>query len=154
MQKNMSEDRYISILDPSLFKVISLHDIQMQVSIVILTNKFGVSTFQIPSITLVKLEPNDDGVLYCQIMMRSLSSVDLKVTLPCPFRSTTSTLSKLLVTTTLIILYTCPPLHPLPCFSCLNIVKACIKSGIYTSVLATFLLKNIEVHDILTIELW
>lgn len=73
-QKNMSEDGYIWSLDPTLHKVISLYDFQIPVFIVILTNEFGTSTVQIPSIAILRLEPGKNGISYCQIMMRSLSN--------------------------------------------------------------------------------
>lgn len=56
----MSEDDYIWSLDPILYKVISLYDFQIPIFIVILTNEFGTSTVQIPSIAIVRLHPSDD----------------------------------------------------------------------------------------------
>ena len=60
---NMCQDDYLWILGPRLFRVIRLTNSQMQASIVLLTNEFGVYTVNEPSMAIVKIEPSDDDVI-------------------------------------------------------------------------------------------
>ena len=96
MQKNRNEDGSMWILGPKLFRVMSLCDFQMQASTVILTNEYGTSSVQIPSVAIVKLEPTDDSVLVLSDSKDDICIVvDISDTSPFPFRSRDSTPSKL-----------------------------------------------------------
>ena len=67
----------------------------MQASTVILTNKSGTSTIQIPSVTTVRLEPTDDSVLVLSDSEDEICvAVDLSDTSSFSFRSRDSTPSK------------------------------------------------------------
>ena len=93
IHKNMCEDGHAWILGLGLFKVIGLRDSQMQASTVVLTNEFGTSILYLPSVTTVKIEPNDDNVL---VLLDSCDDVchvvDFSDTSPFPCRIRTFTL--------------------------------------------------------------
>ena len=61
--KNMYQDGYVWILGPRSFKIIRLFDSQMRTSIVLLTNEYGASTVNVPSMASVKIESSDNDVL-------------------------------------------------------------------------------------------
>ena len=61
--KNIYQDGYVWILAPGSFRVIGLSDSQMQASTVLLTNKYGASTVNMPTVATVKIEPSDNDVL-------------------------------------------------------------------------------------------
>jgi hypothetical protein len=63
IMKNMCQNGCIWILDPESFRVIGLTESQMQVPTVLLTNEFGASTVNVPSIASIKIQPNDVDVL-------------------------------------------------------------------------------------------
>ena len=67
----------------------------MQASTVILTNEFGTSTVEIPSVPIVKLESTDNSVLvYSDSDDDICVAINLSDKSPFPFRSRDSTPSK------------------------------------------------------------
>ena len=61
--KNMCENGYVWILRLRSFRTIRLPDLLMQASIVLLTNEFGASTVNVPSMATGKIEYKEDDVL-------------------------------------------------------------------------------------------
>ena len=59
----MYQDGYVWILGPGSFRVIGLPDSLMQASTVLLTNEFGASTINVPSMGTIKIEPKEDDVI-------------------------------------------------------------------------------------------
>jgi hypothetical protein len=136
--KNKTDVGFMWILGPFPFRVIGLSESQMQASTVILTNESGTSTFQIPFIAHVKVEPLDDSVFVLSDSEDDIcASVDLSNTSPFPFRSVHSTIFRLPIhvakspcglmykkVVSQISPSQRPPLHPSPSSTGLTVVDA------------------------------
>ena len=95
------------LLGPGCFRVIGLSESQMQTSIIKLTNESCASMVHIPSLSIVKLEPNDETILVLFNFDGNVcQTIDLSNTSLHPFRSAHSTPSKFAININL------PPYEP------------------------------------------
>lgn len=67
MQKIVCGDGLSWTLGPNSFCVIGFSNSQMQRSTIIITKEYGISTVHVPSISNMKLEPNDGRSFHCHI---------------------------------------------------------------------------------------
>jgi hypothetical protein len=85
--KTNCQDGYVWILGPGSFLVIGLSDSQMQTSTVLLTNEYGASAVNVPTVPTVKIEPSDNNVLLLLDSDEDVSPVvDLSDTSPFPYK--------------------------------------------------------------------
>ena len=66
--KIMCQNGYFWILNPESFRIIGLPDSRMQASIILLTNEYGASTINVPSVATVNIEPSDNVVLVLLVL--------------------------------------------------------------------------------------
>ena len=85
---NMCQNGYVWILGLGLYRVIGLRDSHMWASTVLLTNKSGASTVNVPSMTTIKIEPSGDDVLMLLDSDEDVYHVvDLSDTSPYPYKT-------------------------------------------------------------------